>query len=420
MIKQILFALCFVVITVPAEAQEWVETDNGAASYNCALIGAVLADFGNFVLARVDEDRYTVSHFFELVIANCRPEQAPAEASPNHESDWIDSPHNESQYDCAVLGPMLTQYGEETLVRTTSSDAYSLSEFFAGLVPDCVSDMDLRDITSRLGHKEGWVKGSNEDYEFNCGYVSAAMAEYGHLDLYRSGDLTLTVRAYFERAVPLCVAREDLESKSKIMSTEDGWLYSAGGSGSNCETVKILLARYGAVDFLRSGEEKWSLFSYYQDVLPGCLPFAVLAQAGTNVRDCPNDDCSVLERLVRETVLTISGIEAGWYQVNYKLSSAFIAQTPEDPAPTLRVEANDGIDIDDLNCFLSPTARSSSSTTVELIDLSGTSRDIDVTLHRPLQAQDTHIVRFAEGDLVEYVAVPIRYPATYEFLTSCT
>ena len=417
MIRLLFFALCLVAIAIPAAAQDWVDTDDGGAAYNCALIRAVLADFGAYDLARLEDDRYTVSHFFELVIANCKAEETPADASSDHEPNWIDSPFNESQYDCAVLEPVLAEYGDETLVRGASNVTYSLREFFASLVPDCVTEVDVAELMSRIGSTEGWVTGTNDSYEFNCDVVSAAIKEYGHLGLYRDEEQELSVSEYFEIAVPLCEARADLSVKTEIASSESGW-QTVSGSQTNCETVKILLNQYGAPDFLRSGGESWTLFSYYQEV-SGCLPYAILARESTALRECPDDECSVILRLTRDTALTITGMSESWYQVGYRASDVYIAVSPELALVTEKVEPNDGLNIDEIDCFLSPVTPVNSAMQVKLIDLSASARDIEITLYPPLTTEDIHIVKFEEEDAVHYVAVPVRYRATYEVLVQC-
>lgn len=400
-----------------ALAQDWVETDAGGAEYNCTLLRAVWSEFGNHDIAKVGEELYGFDDMFDGIVSDCLLEAEPAPANPDHQPEWIKSAMHKTVYDCALLKPILAAYGDEILVKAANDLVFSLSEFFASLTPDCVTDVDVNELTSRIRSSEGWVTGANEDYEFNCDYVSAAIAEFGHLDLYRDDDGTLSLAEFFELAAPLCQARTDLSRKSDIAAPSEDWK-PAGGGETNCASVKLLLYHYGAPDFLRSGAEVWTLFTYYQPY-PDCLPYALLAPESTALHACPEIECEIVEQMDRDIALTITGLRENWYQVEYEQMVAFVSSSAHVPVASVLVEPLDGIDIDEIDCFLSPLSRVDGPLEVKVIDLSSGTPATEITLVEPPQPLGIYIVQITRGESTHYIAVPVRYETSFEFLVSC-
>ena len=418
--KSLLLSLILLLVLGKSLAQDWVQTDSGAASYNCTLIGALSAEFGGYDIARVDGRYYSPAQFFEVVVSDCLFDGDVAPASPDHEPDWKKSAIHQTEYDCAVLQAMYLEYGEETMVRGEGDITYSLREFFASLVPDCAPEVDIDELISRIETTEGWVKGSNEDYEYNCGYVSAAAAEYGDLPIHRSEDGILSLRDFLRQSAPRCSAREDLPARPAPAQPRDNdWVEIIPGQDSACATVKLLLYEYGAQDFLRGGDVSWTVFSFYQQTIPNCVPLAVLARKGTVLRSCPEEACEFSKALARDMTLPVTGLYENGYQVEYPDGPWFVDLSPDLIAPDEIVVPNDGIDIDEFDCFFSPAASTLRSDDVKLINLSGGNAETTVTLYRPLDYLGVYFVEFLRNGASLYIAVPARYPADYQFLVQC-
>ncbi len=418
--KSLLLSLILLLVLGKSLAQEWVQTDSGAASYNCTLIGALSAEFGAYDIARVDGDYYTPIQFFQVVVSDCLFEGEVASASPDHEPDWKKSAVHQTEYDCALLQAIHAEYGDETLVRGEGDITYSLREFFASLVPDCAPEVDTDELISRIETTEGWVKGSNEDYEYNCGYVSAAAAEYGDLPIHRSEDGILSLRDFLWQSAPRCSAREDLPAKPASEHPNDNeWVEIIPGQESACATVKLLLYEYGAHDFLRGRDVSWTVFSFYQQTIPNCVPLAVLARKGSVLQSCPEKACELSAALDRDMTLPVTGLYEDGYQVEYRDEPWFVASSSDVIAPDEIVVPNDGIDIDEFGCFFSPTANTTRSDDVKLIDLSGRGNGTAINLYRPLDFLGVYFVEFLKNGASLYIAVPARYPANYEFLVQC-
>ena len=417
--KSLLLSLILLLVLGKSLAQDWVQTDSGAASYNCTLIGALSAEFGGYDIARVDGGYYTPIEFFQVVVSDCLFEGDVASASPDHKPDWKKSAVHQTEYDCSLLQAMHVEYGEETMVRGEGDITYSLREFFASLVPDCAPEVDIDELISRIETTEGWVKGSNESYEFNCGYVSAAVAEYGDLPIFRSDDGIMSLREFFRQSAPLCSAREDLPAKPASAHPNDyDWVQYRPGKESACATVKLLLDEYGAHDFLRSGDANWTVFSYHQDISPNCVPLAVLARKGAVLRSCPEEACEIAVALDRDMTLPVTGLYESGYQVEYRDRTWFVASSSDVIAHDEIVVPNDGINIDEFDCFFSPTASTSRSDDVKIIDLSPPD-ETTITLYRPLDFLGVYFVEFLRNGASLYIAVPASYPANYEFLVKC-
>ena len=401
-------------------AQDWVESDEGASTYNCTLIGKASADFGAYDIARVDEDNYSLIDFFAIIVSACVPVVETTPASPDHEPDWTASAMHQTEYDCAVLRLMLAAYGGEILVQAASDVSYTLSEFFASLVPDCIPGVDITELVSRIGSTDGWVAGTNESYEFNCAFVSAAIAEYGQLDLYRFGEKILTVGDYLNQSVPRCSARTDLPAQAPPDQPHDNeWVRFVEGQEAACATIKQLVYHYGADDFLRSGNYLASVFDYYQDIVPDCIFLAVLARAGTELVECLEDECDNIGQLARDTTLSVTGFLELGYQVAYGDSSAFVALSADVLPPDETVIPNDGTNIDAFDCFFSPLAWTSRPTKAEIIDLSTSELETSITMYSPLQPLGIYMIEFARKEAVYRIAVPATYEAAYEFLIQC-
>ena len=415
--KTMLALAVFIMSAGAALAQDWVQTDDGGAEYNCTLLATIWSEYGGHAIARVDQDLYSIADLFDGIVSDCALEAEPAPANPDHQPEWVKSAMHKTEYDCALLKPILSTYGDELLVRTVTDVFFTLSEFFASLAPDCVADVDISELTDRIRVSEGWVTGANQDYEFNCDFVSAAIAEFGHLALYRDDARTLSVAEFFQLAVPRCQARADLSRKGDIAAPSADWM-AAGSGETNCPTVKLLLVHYGAPDFLRSGTKVWTLFSYYQPHR-GCLPYALLAPEATALRDCPEIACEIVARLARDTALTITGLRENWYQVEYKQQDRFVPVSADTPVASVLVEPRDGVDIDEIDCFLSPVSRVDGPMAVEIIDLSSGTPRAEITLFEPPQPLGIYIVRFVRGEQTRFVAVPLTYETSFEFLVSC-
>lgn len=402
-----------------AFAQDWVRADGGAAEYNCTLMIEVAAEFGAYSIAKVDSDHYNLIDFFQVFVSSCVIDKQPPTADPGHIPEWTKSAMHQTEYDCAILRSIRDNYGQVTLVKTATAVHLTLTEFFASLVPDCLAEVDIAELNSRFRTSEGWVTGWNEDFQFNCDFVSAAIAEYGHLDLYRDEAETLSVAEFFHRSVPLCVARADLSAKTEITSSDDGWLSKTSGSQTNCDTVKLLINQYGAPDLLRENTETWTLFNYYQDILPTCIPYAILANESTALRECPSDDCEETERLERDTVLAVTGLRDSWLQTDSGDKDAFLPLSSDLPRAQIAVLPNDGRYLDQIRCFFSPLALVDGPLEIKTLDLSNRERDTDFTLYSPPQSLGMYMVKLVRDELTVYVAVPVEYRTSYEFMISC-
>lgn len=423
--KAFLAVALSLVISLPSLAQDWVDTPDGGAAYDCTLIGAMAADLGARAIARVEDDLYSLIEFFAIIVPDCKPANAspPAFIDPNQETDWTKSAMHQSEYDCSALSAVFDVHGDESLVEGESDVRYTVREVFASLVPDCVPEVDTGELLSRIGSDQGWAEGKNSYYEFNCDYFGVVMAEYGGMEYLQSGQIahTYTLAEYYQLIAPLCKARDGLSRKSLAAPLDSAWIKdAAGGSAINCPLVKRLLSEYGIQDYIRGGGEVWSNFTYYQNIFPACIPSNVIASDALTLRECAETSCGSVGAVSADTVLEIVGIDGAWYEVKLDAATAFvpIERTITGGYPIL--QPFDGHEFEEHSCFIWTEFEQSRDMDFKVFDLSERRRDAIVDIYQPIRETGIYVIEVTLGETSGRVGLDVHVLGTYSvYLGGC-
>ena len=328
---------------------------------------------------------------------------------------------HETEYDCAALTQVFDIHGNTVLVIGESDVRYTVREVFASLVPDCIPEVDTRELISRIGSDEGWAEGSNSYYEFNCDYFGVVMAEYGELEYLQSGENTYTIGEYYLMIAPLCKARNGLSSKALDEPLESAWIKdSAGDSSINCPLVKRLLSEYGTQDYIRGGGEIWSNITYYQNIFSACIPSNVITSDAVTLLDCAEASCDSTDSVSSDTVLEIVGIDGPWYEVKFADATAFvpIKQTFKGGYPIL--QPFDGHEFEEHTCFIWIEYEQHRSMKFDVFDLSEGRRDAIVDIYHPIDEIGIYAIEVTLGETSGRVGLEVRAPGNYSiYLGGC-
>lgn len=411
--------LTFMLFSLNAFAQEWVKSEDGGAVYDCELIAAIASDFGARAVVRLEGEHYSVSAFFAILVPNCQPAIDPSEksASAEHEPDWKRSNRNESEYDCALLSEIFANYGENPLVIGATDARYSVSEVFISFVPNCDPDFNARDLLERIGDDEGWVKGNNSEFEYNCEFVSLALAEYGDLDFVRIQGQSYTLNEYYLQMAPLCNVRTEVPAKVLASPLENEWIDSSSGDiPFNCAAVRLLLSEYGVQNYLRGGGTTWTSLSYFQRVIPDCVPGHVVTIHPSNVHECAASDCPAMGRVEKDTVLPVVGVQDPWYEVAVGDETGFIAVEHTSPGGYPVLQGIDGHYFEAHDCVGSFSYQRGSGVDIDIVALFEKPNDSAVTIYRPLEEIGVYVIEVSVGDAVERIGLDASVEGAYEFL----
>lgn len=417
-----LFATVLIVLlplSFGAFAQEWVGTKDGGAVYDCELIGAIASDFGSRAVVRLEGEHYSVSAYFAILVPQCEPaiDQPAKSASAEHEPDWKQSNINESEYDCALLGEIFAIYGDNPLVIGATEVSYSVREVFISFVPKCDPDFNARDLLERIGDDKGWAVGANSELEYNCEFVSLALAEYGDLDFIRIRGQGFTFDDYHLQVAPLCNARKDVAAKAMESPYEQDWKDTSGGEVAfDCAAVRLLLSAYGVQDYVRGGGSTWTNLSYFQRVVPACISSHVVTMHLSPVNECAAGDCPAIKRVEKDTVLTVVGIEDAWYEVALGDETGFIAAQRTTPGGYPILQGIDGHYFEAHDCVASISYKRGSGVDIDIVALFEQPNVSEVKVYRPLEEIGVYVIEVSVGDAVERIGLDARAEGIYEFL----
>jgi len=417
-----LFAIVIIGLLLLASgalAQEWVKTKSGGAVYDCQLIGAIATDFGARPVVRLEGEHYSISAFFAILVPNCQPAIDPSDTSSTaeHEPDWKQSNRNETEYDCALLSEIFAIYGDKVLVIGSTDARYSVSEVFTSLAPDCDPDFNARDLLERIGDDEGWVTGANSEFEYNCGFISLALAEYGDLDFVRIQGQSLTFNEYHLQVAPLCNVRTDVSAKALESPLENEWIDAiSGDSPFNCAAVRLLLGAYGVQDYLRVGGTTWTNLSYFQAGIPDCIPGHVVTIHPSSVYECAASDCLSIRRVEKDTVLSVVGVKDPWYEVAVGDETGFIAAQRTSPGGNPVLQIMDGHYFEAHACVASVSFKQGSGVEIDIVALFEQPNVSEVKVYRPLEEIGVYVIEVSVGDAVERIGLDARIEGAYEFL----
>lgn len=387
--------------------------------YDCQLIGAIASDFGARPVVRLEGEHYSISAFFAILVPGCQPAVNPSDTSSTaeHQPDWKRSNFNESEYDCALLNEIFAIYGDNLLVTGSSDARYSVSEVFTSFVPDCDPDFDARVLLGRIGDDEGWVTGSNSELEYNCDFISLALAEYGDLDFLHAQDRSYTFDEYHLQVVPLCKVRSDTPAKVLESPLDNEWIDAiSGGDSFNCPAARLLLSAYGVQDYLRGYGTTWTNLSYFQTVIPDCIPSHVVTNHPADVHECAADSCPSMRRVAGDVALPVVGVQDPWYEVAVGGKTGFIALERTSPGGNPVLQVMDGHYFEAHACVASISYERGSGVDIDIVALFEQPNESEVKVYRPLEEIGVYVIEVSVGDAVERIGPDARIEGNYEFL----